>query len=542
MQTYAYGKLYEIAKQNYNVLLRYCTEIKEKGYWEQAENVLNKSVFDMLDLYVQSVLLNQAVYCGHFGEKEKKFIKNLPCKNLLQISEAEELEEEVLLTAKKIVDSPPIILQLCGVMDREEGGCKTSIFFDAFLNIVLSLSGLREDKDVFIIKFVDNYYKKVKVFLDLSSDNKSRIDEKYIFKKMCIDITEWSKELSDLREEDFEIYREKFILKTEKIKINAPSIDAMQKEQSDAIKNEKLEVVLLELEEQNTTEIIKTTEKIITEEKKETENKLEELLNNLNSLVGLESVKKEVNSLINLIKVRKMRESYNMPQLEMSYHMVFTGNPGTGKTTLARLMAQIYKELGILSKGELVETDRSGLVAGYVGQTAIKVKEVVEKAIGGVLFIDEAYALTFNTGSNDFGSEAIDTLVKLMEDHRDDLVVIVAGYRKEMDEFLKSNTGLISRFNKFIDFCDYSDEELVKILESMAKKSGFIIDEEVKAEISKSLFNMPKSRRELFGNARGIRNTFEKMIVNQADRVINIENPDFKQLSEIKVEDAVGII
>ncbi|MEI3407011.1 MAG: AAA family ATPase [Christensenellales bacterium] len=184
----------------------------------------------------------------------------------------------------------------------------------------------------------------------------------------------------------------------------------------------------------------------------------------LDSLIGLESVK-EVRSLINLIKVRAMRKEHDLKVMDMSFHMVFTGNPGTGKTTVARLVAKIYKKLGFLSKGQLIETDRSGLVAGFVGQTAGKVTDVVNSALGGILFIDEAYALARKGMDNDFGDEAIDTLVKLMEDHRDDLVVIVAGYTDEMHDFLTSNPGLISRFNKYIDFPDYTDDELMAILE-----------------------------------------------------------------------------
>ena len=259
-------------------------------------------------------------------------------------------------------------------------------------------------------------------------------------------------------------------------------------------------------------------------------------------MIGLDGVKEEVNSLINLIKVRKMREKFNMPVMDMSYHMVFTGNPGTGKTTVARIVAELYKELGLLSKGNLVETDRAGLVAGYVGQTAIKVTEIVEKAIGGVLFIDEAYSLTNNTSGNDFGNEAIDTLVKLMEDHRDDFVVIVAGYKKEMEGFLKANTGLVSRFNKFIEFKDYTEEELIDILKMMANKSAMKIDEEAISYVTKQLDKMTKAAKNRFGNARGIRNVFEKIITSQANRLVNYEDPTIDQLQQIIYDDVVDVI
>jgi|GEM_PF-199884 len=265
--------------------------------------------------------------------------------------------------------------------------------------------------------------------------------------------------------------------------------------------------------------------------------RMEKLMNRLDELVGLSGVKEEIHSLINLIRVRKMREEYHLPGMPMSYHMVFTGSPGTGKTTVARLVGEIYRELGILSKGMMIETDRAGLVAGYVGQTAIKVKEVVEKARGGILFIDEAYTLSNAVGGNDFGTEAIDMLVKMMEDYREDLVIIVAGYTKEMQTFLKSNTGLISRFNKFIDFPDYKDEELVDILNGMAARAGFSLEEEVLKAVQGYLSRLTPSQRGDFGNARGIRNLFEKMVAAQANRVVCYGQPTKEQLSSITFED-----
>ena len=251
----------------------------------------------------------------------------------------------------------------------------------------------------------------------------------------------------------------------------------------------------------------------------EEEKSVDELLAELDSLIGLEGVKHEVHSLINLIKVRKLREQHDLKVMDMSFHMVFTGNPGTGKTTVARLVAKIYKQLGFLSKGQLIETDRSGLVAGYVGQTAGKVTEVVTSALGGILFIDEAYALARKGMDNDFGREAIDTLVKLMEDNRDDLVVIVAGYTKEMHDFLTSNPGLISRFNKYIDFPDYTDDELMAILAMNAKKQGYAVSDEANAVVRTFISGMSLGDRLDFGNARGMRNTLEKLVQAQANRL-----------------------
>lgn len=258
------------------------------------------------------------------------------------------------------------------------------------------------------------------------------------------------------------------------------------------------------------------------DEQKAPEKTTEELLNELNGLVGLENVKKDVNSLVNLIKVRKLRKERGIKEIDMSLHMVFSGNPGTGKTTVARLLSEIYRSIGLLSKGHLVETDRSGLVAGYVGQTALKTKEVINSALGGVLFIDEAYALTENRGENDFGGEAIDTLLKAMEDNRDDFIVIVAGYPDLMDGFVCSNPGLKSRFNKYIYFADYNAEELVAMLEMRCRNGDYILSDEAKACAVEYFTDRVENKPENYANGRDVRNFFEKAAVNQADRLAAI--------------------
>ena len=244
---------------------------------------------------------------------------------------------------------------------------------------------------------------------------------------------------------------------------------------------------------------------------------MEDLKKELHGYIGLDRIKEEVDSLINWIEICKAREQHGLPTPDLSLHMVFSGNPGTGKTMVARLMSRIYKCLGVLSKGHLVEVDRSGLVAGYVGQTAIKTAEVIEKAMGGVLFIDEAYALT-NRGSMDYGMEAVDTLLKAMEDHRDDLVVIVAGYTELMQEFVHSNPGLESRFNRFMHFPDYTVEEMTGIFTMRCEKSGYTLAESAQDTLREILERESKDV-EGFGNARGVRNLFEKAIAAQADRL-----------------------
>lgn len=279
------------------------------------------------------------------------------------------------------------------------------------------------------------------------------------------------------------------------------------------------------------------SEKPEPEPEPEPEETLEELLDNLNSLTGLTKVKEDLTSLINLLKVHKMREERGLPQTHVSLHMVFSGNPGTGKTTVARLLGKIYRKLGVLNKGHLVEVDRSGLVSGYVGQTAIKTKKIVDSALGGLLFIDEAYALTANTGSNDFGMEAVNTLLKAMEDHRSDLVVIVAGYTDLMEEFLDSNPGLRSRFNKQIKFDDYTPEELTEIFCGICSKAFFELTDDAR-ECVRAFFE-DRVAQELpgFANGRDARNFFEKTLTNQANRLATLVSVTDKDLVTITKED-----
>ncbi len=281
------------------------------------------------------------------------------------------------------------------------------------------------------------------------------------------------------------------------------------------------------------------------EEKKEIKEEppenIEDLKKELHDYIGLDLIKEEVDSLINWIEICKAREAHGLPTPDLSLHMVFSGNPGTGKTMIARLMSRIYKSLGVLSKGHLIEVDRSGLVAGYVGQTAIKTAEVIEKAMGGVLFIDEAYALT-NRGGMDYGQEAVDTLLKAMEDHRDDLVVIVAGYTELMEKFVHSNPGLESRFNRFMFFPDYTVEEMAGIFKMRCEKSGYALDDAAQEPLRRIL---ERESRDVdgFGNARGVRNLFERAIAAQADRLAQSKEELTKEsLMCLKEEDLLAAV
>ena len=280
------------------------------------------------------------------------------------------------------------------------------------------------------------------------------------------------------------------------------------------------------------------TQAEVPEEKEEIppKEKIEDLLAELDSYVGMDAIKAEVRSLINMVQVYKLRREHNLPTTDMSLHMVFSGNPGTGKTTVARIMARIYHSLDILSKGQLVEVDRSGLVAGYVGQTALKTQKVIEKAMGGVLFIDEAYALN-GKSENDFGQEAIDTILKAMEDHRDDLVVIVAGYTELMDRFIHSNPGLESRFNRFLEFEDYTTEQMVAIFKMQCKKGCYVLAQGTEELVRD--FIAEESAGDSFGNARGVRNLFEHILVAQNNRLAKLEKVTRDDLMQIMPDDVL---
>ena len=609
---YSDEKLFELGKTNYDKLVLYCTQLEEKGFWTQAEKVMKQSSTEVLDLYVQSVLMNLAVHCGEILDSQREFMRVVTASNPLCIPKEGKIKRSVYNDSRRLYELPPVLIQLCGLYDKEHKVDMTGYFLDAFLNILLCMAYLNHGKDVKVNGFIQKYYEKISDFIidrdagEHAEFIKAKISSGSIkcdagwFKekrekaaaKAAVKEDAGSRTGSDKSQgikkqnniqhrpgkkkkavknnkkqdiKDTNAVLEKSITPVEENEKNKNTGSAIADTRQQALSEEqkqeerrrlreaffkrveddiRIEKERKEQEERQAKEQFLAVKNRLKErekaEREEQEKIIRSLMEELNSLVGLKDVKGEIQSLANLIKIRKLREKMKMPVMDMSYHMVFTGSPGTGKTTVARLVGKIYKALGILSDGKMIETDRSGLVAGYVGQTAIKVHETVEQAIGGVLFIDEAYSLINPDVPNDFGSEAVDALVKLMEDHRDNLVIIVAGYTEEMKTFLKSNTGLISRFNKFINFPDYSKEELIEIMETMAEDAGLTIEEGAKERILKQLDNMKEEEWEDFGNARGIRNMFEKIVINQANRLVLLDAPAKEQLMTIVAEDVVN--
>lgn len=272
------------------------------------------------------------------------------------------------------------------------------------------------------------------------------------------------------------------------------------------------------------------------------ERTLEELMTELNVLIGLQKVKQKVTDLIAYKKVQSLRKQYNLKTASSTLHLAFIGNPGTGKTTVARIVGLIYKQLGILSKGHFTEVSRTDLIAGYQGQTALKVKKVVEQAKGGVLFIDEAYSITENDHSDSYGRECLTELTKALEDYRDDLVVIVAGYTEPMQKFFDSNPGLRSRFNTFIEFDDYDEEELLLILRQMCDKNDYTLTSEAEQRIKQRIKEGVINKNSNFSNGRFVRNLYDDFVLNQARRVSKIAFPTLQDLQEIREEDIVLMV
>ena len=467
-------------REAYRMMEEACDRLVQSGSWQR---VGSSDIKLFLNMYVQALLLRLAQANGAATENLLRFAAQIPSSDVLCIARA--TPDAALGIGHKnrsFAEGTPLLLRCCVAMDDKDGTAYAQQFVDGVTRLLYAAAEIDDGLSGNELSFITAYAGGLRTFLMTRAAGRHAVNAQEAYRR--VDVPG-----------------------------GAGKAPAAQEKKAEAKQQEKAQ---------------------------EEEKSLDELMAELDSLIGLDGVKHEVHSLINLIKIRKLRQEHDLKVMDMSFHMVFTGNPGTGKTTVARLVAKIYKQLGFLSKGQLIETDRSGLVAGYVGQTAGKVTEVVTSALGGILFIDEAYALARKGMDNDFGREAIDTLVKLMEDNRDDLVVIVAGYTKEMHDFLTSNPGLISRFNKYIDFPDYTDDELMAILAMNAQKQGYVISGGANETVRGFIAGMTLSDRLDFGNARGMRNTLEKLVQAQANRLADETGEITRDmLQEITRQDAM---
>ena len=463
-----------------------CNQLVSSGNWQR---VGASDIKLFLDMYVQSLLLRMAQANGAASAAMLRFVAEIPGRDVLSIGKASpEAALNIGYKNRSFGEGTPLLLRCCVAMDDKDGTACAQQFVDGVTQLLYAAADVDGDLTGRELSFITTYAGSLRTFLMTRAAGRHH---------------------AGMQEQ------------TRRVDVPGSGKKSEPKAEQPAAKEAEKKAAKAEAKAE------------------EPEQTIEELMAELDSLIGLEGVKREVRTLTNLIKVRRMRKDHDLKVMDMSFHMVFTGNPGTGKTTVARLVAKIYKQLGFLSKGQLIETDRSGLVAGYVGQTAGKVTEVVNSALGGILFIDEAYALARKGMENDFGREAIDTLVKLMEDNRDDLVVIVAGYTDEMHDFLTSNPGLISRFNKYIDFPDYTDDELMDILAMNAKRQGYVVSGDANSVVRRMLSSMSLSERLDFGNARGMRNTLEKLVQEQANRIAVYDGEITREmLQEITEQDA----
>lgn len=468
-------------REAYRMMDEACNQLVQSGNWQR---VGSSDIKLFLDMYVQALLLKMAQTTGEISGDMLTYIARVPARDILKIGQAAPQQAlNIGFKNRSFAEGTPLLLRCCVAMDDKDGTATAQQFVDGVSRLLYAAADVDGDMSGNELNFITAYAGGLRTFLMTRAAGRHYDGAQEAVRRVDIPGGKQGGGAAKAAEESGQPEKK-------------------------------------------------------TAEKEET---LDELMAQLDSLIGLETVKHEVRSLINLIKVRAMRKEHDLKVMNMSFHMVFTGNPGTGKTTVARLVAKIYKQLGFLSKGQLIETDRSGLVAGYVGQTAGKVTDVVNSALGGILFIDEAYALARKGMENDFGHEAIDTLVKLMEDHRDDLVVIVAGYIEPMKRFLHSNPGLESRFNRFIDFPDYTLDELMAMFDMRCESKGYTLDPQARCALRQVIDRESTADVKGFGNGRGVRNLFETAIARQADRLGETEGEITREmLMCLTAEDITG--
>lgn len=405
------------------------------------------------------------------------------------------------------------------VSDLNNLGTKESF---ALLFLIAKQYGLDENmscKEVLDLIYSNDYYEKLKTVHQslVTAVKKNNNQVGYTFRLVGI-----------LKNYDSELHKEYLSYIYRFISIVIKADGTVNKEEEDALKQ------IMKLTDEGGIHYSK--EIIIKAPTNNKEETMDELLIELNNLIGLDTVKQEVNTLINYIKIQKERELLGLKASRISYHIVFTGNPGTGKTTVARIMAKIYKSLGVVSKGHFIESDRSGLVAEYLGQTAIKVNKLIDQALDGILFIDEAYSIV-GQNNDDYGKEALATLIKRIEDDRNRVILILAGYSDEMKTFIEVNPGLKSRINRYIEFVDYTPEELMSIFEYQCKSLDYFLSDGAKAKLIEIIHSECSIGDKAFGNGRYIRNLFEKVIECQANRLSKIPSLNIELLSTITIED-----
>ena len=462
-------------REAYRMMDEACNQLVQSGNWQR---VGSSDIKLFLDMYVQALLLKMAQTTGEISGDMLTYIARVPARDILKIGQAAPQQAlNIGFKNRSFAEGTPLLLRCCVAMDDKDGTATAQQFVDGVSRLLYAAADVDGDMSGNELNFITAYAGGLRTFLMTRAAGRHYDGAQEAVRRVDIPGGKQGGGAAKAAEESGQPEKK-------------------------------------------------------TAEKEET---LDELMAQLDSLIGLETVKHEVRSLINLIKVRAMRKEHDLKVMNMSFHMVFTGNPGTGKTMMARMMARIYRSLGILSKGQLVEVDRSGLVAGYVGQTALKTQKVIEKAMGGVLFIDEAYALN-GKSENDFGQEAIDTILKAMEDHRDDLVVIVAGYTELMDKFIHSNPGLESRFNRFLLFEDYTPEEMFEIFKMRCGK-GYVLAPEAEPLVRDYIAE--ESADPSFGNARGVRNLFEHILVAQNNRLAKLETVTREDLMTITPDDVL---